>query len=100
MYNKYDLLKDNKGSLYQSPFIKLPVSPTDKYIEWSVGKSRLDLLSNMYYGSPEFGFLILYANPKYISEWEIPDNSILRIPFPLSKSKQDYESILKSLLIT
>ena len=99
MYNRYELLKNSNGSLYQPPFVKLPISSTDKYVEWTVGKSRLDLLSNMYYGSPEYGFLILYANPKYITEWEIPDSMIIRIPFPLSKVKQDFESIIKSQII-
>lgn len=98
-YDKYELLSDNNGGLKQPPYIKLPINDTDKYVEWRTGKSRMDLLSNMYYGSPIFGFFILYANPKYLYEWDIPNGSIIRIPFPFEKVKQDYETILKSLVI-
>jgi len=42
-------------------------------------------------------WLILAANPIYGGiEWNIPDNSILRIPFPLVSSVQDYEAELKN----
>jgi hypothetical protein len=52
----------------------------------------LDKVSQDYYSTPVFGWLILQANPLLGSvEFEIPDNSILRIPFPLVSTLQDYK---------
>lgn len=97
-YKRYELLKDGSGNIKSMPFINIPERQSDKYIRWKVGTSRLDRISNIYYGSPEFGFLILYGNKKYIDEWSIEDGSIIRIPFPLQTVLEDYESILKSLV--
>ena len=47
------------------------------------------------YDTPYFGWLILQANPEYGGqEWNIKDGRILRIPFPLTVSLQDYKSEL------
>jgi len=91
-YNRYEPLKvvDNIRLI---PFIKLPELPTDKYIQWKVG-SRMDILSNKYYGSPFFDFLILQANPEFISEFDIPVGTYIRIPFPLKINKLHYETLL------
>jgi hypothetical protein len=96
-YNRYEILKNNDGTMDMMPFVNIPTNSTDKYEEWITGKSRMDKLSNKYYNTPFFDFLILYANPLYISEWEIPDSAIIRIPFPLSKAKNDYETELKRI---
>ena len=57
------------------------------------GKDRLDRFSEQYYGSPVFGWLILQANPQFGGlEWNIPNNSVLTIPYPLVSSLQDYKN--------
>jgi hypothetical protein len=91
-YDRYQLfLKD--GEFRIVPGIELPIKGTDKYIQYKKGKDRLDKISQEYYGTPLFGWLILQANPLYGSlEFTIPDNSYLRIPFPLITSLQDYKS--------
>lgn len=96
-YDRYYLLK--KGDIYKSmPFIKIPKNNTDKYIEWKSNIDRLDKLSEKYYGSPFYDFFILYANPEFLSEWDIPDNTIIRIPFPLDVVKSYYENELTNKL--
>lgn len=96
-YDRYYLLK--KGDIYKSmPFIKIPKNNTDKYIEWKSNINRLDKLSEKYYGSPFYDFFILYANPEFLSEWDIPDNTIIRIPFPLDVVKSYYENELTNKL--
>jgi len=96
-YDRYYLLK--KGNIYKSmPFIKIPKNNTDKYIEWKSNIDRLDKLSEKYYGSPFYDFFILYANPEFLSEWDIPDNTIIRIPFPLDVVKSYYENELTNKL--
>jgi hypothetical protein len=52
-------------------------------------------MSQQYYGSPFFGWVIMQANPSYGGqEWNISDGSILTIPFPLVASLQDYKNQL------
>ena len=80
------------------PFIKIPKNKSDKYIEWNSNTNRLDILSEKYYGSPFYDFFILYANPEFLSEWDIPNNTIIRIPFPLDVVKTYYENELVNKL--
>ena len=75
------------------PFVNLPINPSDKYEFWNSEFSRMDKLSQKYYGNPFYDFFILYANG-FMSEFDIPDNTLIRIPFPLSKVKSDYETAL------
>ena len=52
---------------------------------------RLDKLSYEYYNSPDFGWLIMLANPEYGSiENFIPDGVVLRIPYPLDDTLNIY----------
>lgn len=82
----------NDGSFRIVPGIEIPIKATDKYHFFNKGKTRLDKISQDYYGSPVYGWLIMLANPLAGSlEFEIPDNYLLRIPFPLVSSLQDYK---------
>jgi len=81
-----------EGNFKIVPGIELPIKGTDKYLNYKKGKTRLDKVSQDFYGTPVFGWLILQANPQAGGlEFEIPDNFILRIPFPLTSSLQDYK---------
>ena len=78
------------------PGIEIPIKGSDKYIQYKRGKDRLDKRSQEYYNSPLFGWIILQANPLLGSvEFEIPDNSFIRIPFPLISTLQDYKSAVE-----
>lgn len=91
-FNRYDYFEQN-GEFKIVPGIELPIKTTDKYYQYKRGKDRLDKLSQEYYDSPVFGWLIMMANPSCgTNEFEIPDNYILRIPLPLVTSLQDYKS--------
>lgn len=96
-YDRYELVKNSDGTIDSLPFIKIPKNNTDKYEEWIVGRSRLDKISQRFYNNPFFDWLILYANPEYISEFDIPDGVVIRIPFPLEKVIIDYENELKKI---
>ena len=90
-YNRYNLFYIN-GEQTVVPYVPLPTKPSDKVAVYKVGVSRLDKISQEYYGTPTFGWLILTANPTIGSvEFEIPDNSFIRIPYPLISSLQDYK---------
>lgn len=93
-YNRYSILNSSNGNIELMPFVKLPNNLGDKYEYWNTNFSRLDKLSQKYYRNPFYDFLILYANPEYNNEFDIPDGALIRIPFPLAKVKADYEGIL------
>jgi hypothetical protein len=95
-YNRYNEFLIN-GQQTVVPYIDLPSKTTDKRYIYKVGMSRLDKISQQYYGSPTFGWLIMLANPLYGNEeWNIPDGSILTIPYPLISSLQDYKTSLNN----
>jgi hypothetical protein len=79
------------------PFVRVPIKTTDKKYIYKVGMSRLDKVSQQYYNSPFFGWLIMAANPEFGgNEFVIPDGSVLTVPFPLLSSLQDYNNALEN----
>lgn len=87
------------GAYKKVPFIKIPQSGNDAYAMYELGKTRLDLLSYQYYNDPNYGWLILQANPQYGSlEYKIPNNSRLRIPYPLESAIQRYDDELNKYI--
>lgn len=90
--NRYDELA--KGKLM--PLAKLPINQSDKYIFWNSMLNRYDKISQKYYNSPFYDYLLIYANTDYLSEFDIPDGTLIRIPFPLNKAKADYNAIVKN----
>jgi hypothetical protein len=95
-YNRYSDFIIN-GEQTVVPYVPLPIKSTDKRYIYKVSQSRLDKISQQYYGSPYFGWLIMAANPIFGGlEWNIMDGTILTIPFPLVASLQDYKNALNN----
>ena len=93
-YNRYNEFLMN-GEQSVVPYISISSKSSDKRAIYKIGQSRLDKISQQYYGTPTFGWLILAANPIFGgNEWAIPDAAILTIPFPLVSSLQEYKSQL------
>lgn len=92
-YNRYSKFT-NEGQVFERiPFIKIPVNVSDKYVTFDKSKMRMDMLSYKYYDDPNYGWLILQANPEYKGfEFSIPDGVELRIPYPLDSAIMRYES--------
>ena len=93
-YNRYkDFLINGKQTVV--PFLNIPARVTDQQYLYRQGRSRLDKISFEKYGTPYFGWLILSANPLYGGiEQNLPDGTILIIPFPLTAALQDYKAAL------
>ena len=90
-YNRYTDFNIN-GENLTVPYVKIPTKASDKKVMYKVGQSRLDKISEQYYGTPYFGWLILQANPYVGSlEWDINDGQILIVPYPLVASLQSYK---------
>lgn len=93
-YNRYKSFRSN-GNYKKIPFIEIPENMTDRFEYYEVGKTRMDLLSYQYYNNPNFGWLILQANPSCGSlEYKIKDGTRLRIPYPIETAIQGYENNL------
>ena len=91
-YNRYDEYITN-GDYVMVPYIKLTNKSSDRAVVYKLGRTRLDKLSQQYYDTPYFGWLILQANPEFGGqEWNIPDGTIIRIPHPLMTSLEEYKS--------
>ena len=93
-WNRYTNFLIN-GEQTVVPFVPLPSKTSDKNYIFIIGQSRLDKVSQQFYGTPYFGWLVMAANPQYSgNEYSIPDGAVLTIPFPLVASLQDYKNQL------
>jgi hypothetical protein len=92
-YNRYSKFMLDGQVFERVPFAKIPVSGGDKYVTFEKSKMRMDMLSYKYYGDPNYGWMILQANPQYGGfEFSIPEGVELRIPYPLEDAISRYES--------
>lgn len=93
-YNRYSKFTSN-GTIDLVPFVEIKKMPSDFYV-YHNKETRLDMLSYEYYGDPNYGWLIMQANPCYGSlEFNIPENALLRIPFPLELAITNYNDGIK-----
>lgn len=92
--NRYNDFLIN-GNQTVVPFLNIPTRSSDQKFVYRTNQSRLDIISYEKYGTPYFSWLILAANAIYGGlEQNIPDGTILIIPFPLVAALQDYKSAL------
>ena len=91
-YDRYSKFRLN-GLIKIVPNLEIVKKSSDFYETYELGKSRLDLISNKYYGDPNYDWLIMMANPEYGSmEYELPDGCLIRIPYPLDKTIELYNN--------
>ncbi len=97
-YDRYQLFKEN-GQVKNVPFVPIPEKSTDKKEIYKQGFTRFDKLSQKYYGIPTMGFLIMMANSQFGGlEYDIPNGTIIRIPFPLKQTIEEYHQALNNSL--
>lgn len=98
-YNRYNKLSKEGQVFERVPFAKIAKNASDIYVAFDKSKMRMDMLSYKYYGDPNYGWLILQANPEFKGfEFSIPDGVELRIPYPLDNAISRYESSVNSWL--
>ena len=89
-FDRYNNFRYN-GGMKPIPGLFLTPSNSDKSVIYKLGETRLDKLSNSYYNSPYYGWLIMLANPEYGGlEFLIPDQAIIKIPFPFETAIASY----------
>jgi len=79
--NYYELLKTN-DKLKNMPAIQIEHRPTDKSVTYNKQKNRLDNIAGNVYNDETYWRLILWANEEYFMEYDIPDNTVIRVPWP------------------
>ena len=90
-YDRYKLFRGD-GQSHIFPNIEIPYFDTDIILIFDRSTMRFDNLSYKYYGDPNYGWLILMANPNLGSmEFEIRNGSKLRIPYPLQTAINRFE---------
>jgi hypothetical protein len=91
-FDRYSRFRVN-GETVPLPMIKLPKSSNDLVVIYKQGRDRLDIISQKYYNTPYYGFLILLANPQYGGlEFNIKSNDKIRVPYPLTSALERYSN--------
>lgn len=89
-YDRYGSFRYN-GEMKPVPGLTIPQQDSDKKIIYKLGETRLDKVSNTYYNSPYYGWLIMLANQQFGGlEFTIPDQTVLRVPFPFESAINRY----------
>lgn len=91
--NRYSYLKFD-GKIQTMPSISISLRDTDKYVQYNSDKNRLDRIAGSIYGDDTYGWLILLANKEYSMEFDIPRNTVIRVPFPLRDAEAEFVSKL------
>lgn len=95
-YDRYRGVRSN-GIVGFPPAVRLTEKGTDYTTTYTRGVTHLDDLSYDYYGDCSYAWLILMANPQYgASEFEIPDGSELRIPYPLDRTLENLTALTEA----
>lgn len=95
-YDRYMKFR-NGTKVNPVPFVKIRPNDSDIYIKFEKDKMRFDSLSYKYYADPDFGWLILQANPECSPyEYLIEDGTTLRIPYPLQTAINRYENEIET----
>ena len=95
-YNRYSKLNID-GKIRMMPSIKLTEKSSDIYETYIRNRSRLDNMSYKHYGDPNYDWLILLANQGIADlEYNIPDGSVIRIPYPLDVTIDEFNNKLEA----
>ena len=89
-FDRYKNFRAN-GAIKPIPGLFIPQDSNDKIAIYKKGNTRLDKISDMYYNNPYSGWIIMLANPEYGGlEFNIPDMTVIRIPFPYDSAISRY----------
>lgn len=89
-FNRYSIFNQNNNIPRIIPFLKIRTKSSDKTIIWNK-EYRLYNISNDYYGTPYYDWLIAQKNvDKGMDEFEWQNGDTIIIPYPLEISKEQY----------
>ena len=88
--NFYDFLKEG-DSMADMPRVSISKRTTDRFLVYNKQKTRVDRMAETVYGDSSYYRLIMWANPEYELEFDIQDDVVLRIPYPLLDVLQEVQ---------
>ncbi len=86
----------NGQSLLDFPPFTISDRQTDLFVTYNKQKTRLDRIAYDVYKDPTNWRYILWANPEYFIEFDIPDNTQIRIPFPINEVEFEISTKLQN----
>jgi len=90
-YNFNKFLISGKD-LQDMPPISIDVRSTDRKMVYDKKKMRLDTIAGDVYSDETLWKIILWANPQFFYEYDIPDGTVIRIPLPQQDVLQEVTS--------
>jgi len=95
-YDFYKYLKNpvDNSKLMDMPVIKISKRKTDKFVTYDKAINRLDYIAGQVYQDETLWRLILWANPEYFVEYDIPTGTVIRVPFPTNDVISEVTQIL------
>ncbi len=95
--SRYRQLITQQRTMQTMPGIVISNRESDKYVIYNSDKMRLDTIASEVYGDDFYNWLILLSNPEYPLEFDIPNNTVIRVPFPLNDVIAEYEQKVVAL---
>ena len=78
-----------EDGMLDMPNIEIQNRETDIKIIYNKNRTRLDRIAGDVYGEEVYSKIILWANPEYEYEFDIPDDTLIRIPLPKSEVENE-----------
>lgn len=94
-FNFYSLLK-NADKLKDMPAVQIKHRATDRSVVYNKQLNRLDTIAGDIYKDETYWRLILWANEQYFMEFDIPDNTVIRVPWPLQDVVNEVSKVIVS----
>ena len=83
-FYKYLQQPNSPRTLKDMPPISIKKRNTDKFILYDRGKARLDYIAGQVYSDETLWRVIMWANPEYFVEFDIPEGATVRVPYPIN----------------
>jgi hypothetical protein len=83
-FYKYLQQPNSPRTLKDMPPISIKKRNTDKFILYDRGKARLDYIAGQVYNDETLWRVIMWANPEYFVEFDIPQGTSIRVPYPIN----------------
>lgn len=95
--SRYRQLITVNRTMQTVPGIVISKRDTDKFVIYNSDKMRFDTIAADIYNDDMYSWLISLANPQFSLEFDIPNNTVIRVPFPLNSVIAEYEQKVLTL---
>ena len=91
-YSRYRIFQVN-GKMLSIPSIPIPSNEDDVFIPYDLNTTRFDRIAAEYYEDDSYWWVLMMANPEYYFEFDIPYNTIIRVPLPLETVLYNFQQV-------